>query len=60
MPQLDGIAEETKQVVDVAAASTGVLSLVAWLPPVASLLTIIWLGLRIYESDTVQKLLGKK
>ncbi len=60
MPQLDGIAEETKQVVDVAAASTGVLTLVAWLPPIASLLTIIWLGLRIYESDTVQKLLGKK
>lgn len=60
MPQLDGIAEETKQVVDVAAASTGVLTLVAWLPPIASLLTIVWLGLRIYESDTVQKLLGKK
>ena len=59
MPQLDGIAEETKQVVDVAAASTGVLTLVAWLPPIASLLTNIWLGLRIYESDTVQKLLGK-
>ena len=59
MPQLDGIAEETKQVVDVAAASTGVLTLVAWLPPIASLLTIVWLGLRIYESDTVQKLLGK-
>ena len=59
MPQLDGIAEETKQVVDVAAASTGALTLVAWLPPIASLLTIIWLGLRIYESDTVQKLLGK-
>ena len=60
MSQLDGIGEETKQVVDVFAASTGVLSLVAWLPPIASLLTIIWLGLRIYESDTVQKLLGKK
>lgn len=58
--QLSDMGEETKQVMDVAAASTGVLSLVAWLPPVASLLTIIWLGLRIYESDTVQKLLGKK
>jgi hypothetical protein len=57
--QLDGVAEETKQAVDVLAASTGVLSLVAWLPPIASLLTIIWLGLRIYESHTVQKLLGK-
>ena len=59
MSQLDGVAEETKQAVDVLAASTGVLSLVAWLPPIASLLTIIWLGLRIYESHTVQKLLGK-
>jgi len=29
------------------------------LPPIASLLTIIWLGLRIYESQTVQGLLGK-
>ena len=57
--QLSDIEEETKQVIDVAAASTGVLSLVAWLPPIASLLTIIWLGLRIYESKTVQELLGK-
>jgi len=57
--QLSDIEEETKQVIDVAAASTGVLSLVAWLPPIASLLTIIWLGLRIYESKTVQGLLGK-
>jgi hypothetical protein len=59
MSQLGGIGEETKQVLDVAAASTGVMSLVAWLPPIASLLTIIWLGLRIYESKTVQGLLGK-
>ena len=57
--QLSDNEEETKQVMDVAAASTGVLSLVAWLPPIASLLTIIWLGLRIYESQTVQGLLGK-
>lgn len=56
----DKMPEETKQAVDVLAASTGVMSLVAWLPPIASLLTIIWLGLRIYESDTVQGLLGKK
>jgi hypothetical protein len=36
------------------------LALAAWLPPVASLFTIVWLGLRIYESDTVQGLLGRK
>ena len=39
---------------DVAAASTAVMSMAAWLPPTASILTIIWLGIRIYESDTVQ------
>jgi len=52
--------EETKEVIDVAAASTAVLTIGAWLPPIASVFTIIWLGLRIYESDTVQQLLGKK
>ena len=49
-----------KDVVDVVAASTAVLTLGAWLPPMASLFTIIWMCLRIYESDTVQKLLGNK
>lgn len=51
--------ESTKEVMDIAAASTGVLALAAWLPPVASIFTIIWLGLRIYESETVRELLGK-
>jgi len=54
------MTQEGKQVLDLAAASTGVLSLAAWLPPVASLFTIVWLGLRIYESPTIQKLIDKK
>ena len=54
------MVEETKEVMDIAAASTGIMALAAWLPPTASLFTIVWLGLRIYESDTVQGLLGKK
>lgn len=54
------MVEETKQALDVAAVSTGILSVAAWLPPVASLFTIIWMGIRIYESDTVQQLIGKK
>ena len=52
--------EETKQVIDVVAASTGVMSLAAWLPPLASLFTIVWLGIRIYESPTVQNLIHRK
>jgi len=54
------MVEETKEIMDIAAVSTGVLSLAAWLPPVASLFTIVWMGLRIWESDTVMGLRGKK
>jgi len=50
---------ESKELLDVAAASTAVMSLAAWLPPTASVFTIVWLGIRIYESDTVQGILGK-
>ena len=51
--------QETKEVIDIAAASTGVLTMISWLPPIASLFTIVWLGIRIYETETVKKLLGK-
>ena len=51
--------QETKDVIDVAAASTGVLTMLSWLPPIASLFTVVWLGIRIYETDTVQNLLRK-
>jgi len=50
------MVEDTKEILDVAAASTAVLSMAAWLPPAASILTIIWLGIRIYESNTVQSI----
>tara|TARA_R110000782_G_scaffold245392_1_gene332125 strand:+ start:339 stop:527 length:189 start_codon:yes stop_codon:yes gene_type:complete len=50
------MVEDTKEILDIAAASTAVLSMAAWLPPTASILTIIWLGIRIYESDTVQSI----
>ena len=54
------MTEETKQAVDVFAASTGVMSVAAWLPPLASIFTIIWLGIRIYESETVQEIVNRK
>ena len=41
--------EQTKDILDVAAGSTAILTMAAWLPPTASLLTIVWLGIRIYE-----------
>jgi len=54
------MTQEGKQVIDVVAASTGVMSVVAWLPPLASLFTIVWLGIRIYETETVKKLINRK
>lgn len=43
------------------ALSVGVLigTIFQWLPAVASLLTIIWTAIRIYESKTVQRWLGR-
>lgn len=52
--------QEGKEAVDIAAASTGILALAAWLPPTASLFTIVWLGIRIYESETIQALVHKR
>lgn len=49
-----------KAIGDVASASIAVGALFQWLPAVAALLTIIWTGLRIYESETVQRLIGNK
>tara|TARA_R110002096_G_scaffold82545_1_gene192117 strand:- start:151 stop:321 length:171 start_codon:yes stop_codon:yes gene_type:complete len=54
------MTQEGKQVIDVVAASTGVMSMVAWLPPLASIFTIIWLGIRIYETETVKNLINRK
>jgi|TARA_R110001592_G_C13087502_1_gene743170 hypothetical protein len=54
------MTEDSKQVVDVVAASTGIMSLATWLPPLASLFTIVWLGIRIYETDTIRSLTNRK
>lgn len=43
------------------ALSVGVLigTIFQWLPAVASLLTVIWTAIRIYETKTVQRWLGR-
>ena len=51
--------QPSKELLDIAAASTGVLTLGSWLPPIASIFTIVWLGLRIWETDTVRKFFNK-
>ena len=56
----DHLNESTKHVLDGLSLLTVLGTLMSWLPAVAALLSIVWTTLRIYESKTVQKLLGKK
>lgn len=44
---------------DAVAVVVAVGSVAQYLPPLAALLTIIWTGIRIYESKTVQGWLGR-
>jgi len=46
--------EPTKHAIDAASIFTAVGSVLAWLPSVAALFTIVWTGIRIYETKTVQ------
>ena len=48
--------EEAKTIADAVAVSSGIATLAGWLPDVAALCTIIWLSIRIWESDTIQNL----
>jgi len=52
--------ETAKHVVDAMSLVTVIGTLVQLLPAIAALFTIIWTAIRIYETDTVQKLLGKE
>ena len=56
----DHLSEGTKHVLDGLSVITVLGALVDILPAIAALFTIIWTGIRIYETDTVQKFLGKK
>jgi cell division protein FtsX len=52
--------ETVKQIADAASVVTVVGTLAGILPAMAALFTIVWTGIRIYETETVQRLIGKK
>jgi hypothetical protein len=52
--------ETAKTTVDAISIVTVVGTLAEVLPAIAALFTIVWTALRIYETETVQKLLGKR
>ncbi len=53
-------AEVVKSVGDVLSIVTVVGTLVEMLPSVAAIFTIVWTGIRIWETDTVQRMMGRK
>jgi hypothetical protein len=57
---MDGMAtESTKTLVDGLSVVTVIGTLGEVLPPLAALFTLVWTAIRIYETKTVQKMLGR-
>lgn len=54
------VSETTKHAVDAASMVTVLGTLVDFLPAVAAAFTIVWTLIRIWETETVQKLFRKK
>ena len=51
--------EGTKQVVDAVSVLTVVGTIGELLPPLAALFTLVWTAIRIYETKTIQRMLGR-
>ena len=52
-------ADTLKQCGDIASVAIVVATIADWLPAVAALLTVVWTAIRIWETRTVQGLLGR-
>ena len=51
--------ESTKTLVDAVSVVTVVGTIGEMLPPLAALFTLVWTAIRIYETKTVQRMLGR-
>jgi hypothetical protein len=60
MLKYENMDDTTKNLLDALSVVTVVGTIVQMLPSIAALFTIVWTGIRIYETDTVQKLLGRE
>lgn len=50
MAPLEHLSDSAKHAADIGAIGVAVGTLFAWLPEIASLLSVIWILLRIYET----------
>ena len=53
------MTDESKTLLDAVSMVTVVGTIMDMLPAIAAIFTIIWTGIRIYETDTVQKFFGE-
>ena len=53
-------SDSLKHILDAVSVVTAIGAVVQVLPAIAALFTIIWTGIRIWESPTVQNLVRKK
>lgn len=55
----DTLSTNEKHLLDVLSVGAAVGTLANFLPHVAALFTIVWTGIRIWETPTVQSLFGR-
>lgn len=55
----DQVSESTKHIVDALSVATVLGTLTDMLPSIAAVFTIVWTGIRIWETDTVKSLTGR-
>ena len=53
------MTEDAKQVADVAAGGVTISAFMAWIPEATALLSLVWVCIRIYETDTVRNIIRK-
>ncbi len=52
-------SDQVKAMFDTVSIVAIIASLAAWLPPIAAAISIVWGCIRVYETVTVQTLLGR-
>ena len=56
----DATNETVRAIGDTASVATAVGTLAGYMPSLAALFTIIWTSIRIYETDTVQRVIKRR
>jgi hypothetical protein len=59
-PVGDAVNETLKHAVDGVSVGTVIATLAGWLPELSAFLSIVWVAIRIWETETLKKLTGRQ